>query len=85
MSHATFPRLERSHAWALPGDWDWTVHACLLGSLLLCGGMLFGANRHVPNASQPAPCVRNLGEVYRMLGPSAWGVLRECRAPESLY
>ncbi|WP_079435135.1 hypothetical protein [Zoogloea sp. LCSB751] len=85
MTHATFPRLERSHAWAPSGEWDWTVHASLLGSLLLCGGMLFAAAaNHAATASQTSPCVRKLDEVYRVLGPSAWGVLRECRAPEAL-
>ncbi|MBS0371631.1 MAG: hypothetical protein JSS57_20805 [Proteobacteria bacterium] len=83
MTHATFPRLERGHAWAPPGEWDWTVHASLLGSLLLCGGMLFGNSNHVPTINPPEPCVRDIGAVYRMLGPSAWGVLRECRTPEA--
>lgn len=84
MTHATFPRLERSHTWAPPGEWDWTVHACLLGSLLLCGGMLFGTTRHVSATSRPAPCVRSLEEVYRVLGPSALGVLQECPPPTAL-
>jgi hypothetical protein len=83
MTHATFPHLERGYAWAPSGEWDWTVHASLLGSLLLCGGMLFSSTNHMPATSQPDPCVRDLGAVYRMLGPSTWTVLRECRAPET--
>lgn len=84
MPRATFPNPDRGHAWAPPGEWDWTVHACLLGSLLLCGGMLFAAASHTSASNSPAPCVRKLDEVYRVLGPSAWGVLRECRTPEAL-
>lgn len=76
---------DHCHAWASPGEWDWTVHAALFSSLLLCGSMLFATASHTSAARQPSPCVRNLEAVYRMFGPSTWGVLRECHPSEALY
>lgn len=82
------------HAWAQPGEWDWTVKLCLIGSLLLGGSMLFpeldiehassslGRTGTISRAATgPAglsTCESDIGAVYRLIGHSAWDVLPAC-------
>lgn len=79
--------------WAQPGEWDWTVKICLIGSLLLGGSMMFPQFdvEHVHHrlhqaeargastlpAGQSA-CLADVGAVYRMIGPAAWDALPAC-------
>ncbi|NML27436.1 hypothetical protein [Zoogloea dura] len=93
MPHISYSSPDQ-HAWAQPGEWDWTVRVCLIGSLLLGGSMLFPQLdvEHTPRSLSPAgaasslvarqaglsACVPDVGAVYRMIGHSAWDVLPAC-------
>lgn len=95
MPHISYPSPDQ-HVWAQPGEWDWTVRVCLIGSLLLGGSMLFPQLdvEHTPrNLSQTgaatssvtpqaglSACVADVGAVYRMIGHAAWDVLPACDA-----
>ncbi|KAB2965044.1 hypothetical protein [Zoogloea sp.] len=86
MPHIQYSSPEH-HDWAQPGEWDWTVKACLIGSLLLGGSMLLpelhlGRNSAevVKSPAQAPTCVPDVGEIYRMIGHSAWDVLQACEA-----
>lgn len=80
--------------WAQPGEWDWTVKICLIGSLLLGGSMMFPQFdvEHAPHSPHQAAagrgattlpasqsaCLADVGAVYRMIGHAAWDALPAC-------
>lgn len=67
--------------WALPGRWDWSVKLSLVGTLALCGSMIFAngaANRAHRSDLRSAPCVPDARNIHRLVGPAAWTAVTEC-------